>query len=533
MKFRPLILFLLLSVINCYSQTGTFLKTFTNTPTYGGPMMRHCGLDTMSRNSFITSGSKLRFSSGPGDTLLFDSYIQKTEVSGLTNWFRMYHLWGNAMCLKDAKVLSNKDILCTGMTNEFYTSDGSIKHGILMKTDSNGFVQWCRLYPRQKFYKLLERSDGNIGIVAADSGGGNGKNLKLALIDPAGNLLWCKRLQCPDSGFYGVHIIEGKDKSFLINANYSLMILVDSSGNHLNDLQAPSGVGFYRGINYYNQNFYIAGYNTNGSKLTSAITKTDMSLNLIWHKAYQPNSYHSEFHNIMALAPNNLMLFCEPEGMSFSPVMQRTGFAFFDSSGVYRRSHIFTSDSMPLLPQDLIRLNNDKILFTGFSSQLQYFGIIDTTANHFCKRDTAIWNPVPAIQPVNTNSFTSINSTLNYTTVPVFTYSPFDLSIIYRCNTGPTTTEIEEENNEEKIILFPSPASDFLVVEINSETKRNKQVDFKIYNSLGQKIMGDKFLPESKSFIIDLRNLTEGIYYFVYNFDSERSTTEKIVVTKH
>lgn len=519
-----------------FSQTATFLKTYSNTPSYGVYSMPYCGLDTMSRNSFITSGCKLRFSTGTSDTCVLDSYIQKTEISGLTNWFRMYHLYGYAFYLRDAKVLNNKDILCSGMTNDFYTPDGSIKHGILMKTDSNGFVQWCHLFPRQKLYKLLERSDGNIGVIAADSGGSYGKNLKLALINPAGNLLWCKRLLSPDSGFYGVNIIEGKNKSFLINANYNLMILLDSIGNHINDLTfspVTASQGFYRAINYYDQCFYIAGYNYNSS-LLATITKTDLSLNLIWHKAYKSSiSSNSEFHNIMALSPNNLLLFCEPEGFSFNPVMQRTGFAFFDTSGIFKKSHIFTSDSFPVLPEDFIKLNNGKILLTAFSSQLQYFGIIDTASTSFCKRDSVSWSFVPSAQPVNTNSFTSVNSTLNYYSIPVLTYQPFDLNIVYKCSTGPSgPTYIDEENKGEKITLFPSPSSDFLYIQINSETKRNKQISFKVYNSIGQKVMDDKFFLESKFFLIDLRSFAEGVYYFVYNFDSGNPTTEKIIVTK-
>ena len=498
--------------------------------------MVHCGLDTMSRNSFITGGCKARFSTGPSDTMPLDSYIQKTEISGLTKWFRMYHLSGYASYFRDAKVLKNKEILCSGITNDFFTPDGSIKHGILMKTDSNGFVQWCHLYHRQKIYKLLERSDGNIGVVTSDSGGVYGKNLKLALIDPAGNSLWCKRLLTSDTGFYGANIIEGKDKSFLINSNYGIMILLDSMGNHINDLIAAAGGGFHRAVNYYNQYFYIAGYQSS-TNLLSTITKTDLSLNLVWHKAYQSLNGNSEFHNILPLSPNNLLVFCEPENYGLSPNLQRSGFAFFDSSGTYKKSHLFSTDTLPLLPGHLIPLNNGKMLFTGNHSQAQFFGIVDTTAGNFCKRDSITWTNLPCVQPVNTISFTCINSTFNYSSIPVLTYQPYDLNIIYKCSSGPSgsldPTGIDEKDAGEKITLFPSPSSDFLYVQINSETKRNKNVSFKIYNSIGQKIMEDKFLLESKSFIIDLRSFTQGIYYFVYNFDSESQITEKIVVTKN
>ncbi len=536
-KVRLFILTIIVGA-NISAQTTNFLKVFNSAPNYTIIELAYPALDTLSKNSFVTTGCKIRFAVNAADTLSYDSYMQKTEVSGLTKWHRMYHLNGYSLNIKDVKVLPNKEILCAGQTNDFFNSDGSKKHGILMKTDSTGYVQWCRIYPRQKIFKLLKRSDGNIGVLASDSGGFYGKNLKLALLNPSGNLIWCKRLVSPDSGFAGFSIIEGKNKSFLINSNNSLLILLDSLGNHVNDLVfSPSSVtkGFYRATNYYNQNYYITGY-YNSTSLYSTITKTDPSLNIIWHKTYQSLNGNSEFHNILPLAPNNLLVFCEPENYGTSSDLQRCGFAFFDSSGVFKKSHLFTTDSVPILPAEFIKLNDSKILFNASWNYAQFFGIVDTANGSFCKQTQITWNNVAGSSPINTNSFTSINSTFNYSLVPVHVYQPFDMQIDYFCSSGPVgpldPTSIGEEDLENDVTLFPSPTSDFLCIHFDSETKKHKSFNFKLINSGGQQIMTDRFYLESKSFLVDLRKLSSGIYYFEYYFDSDKPTTKKIIVSK-
>lgn len=69
--------------------------------------MPYSGIDTLSQNSFITGGFKMRFSNNSNDSLTMDSYLQKTEISGLTKWHRNYHLNGYDLTFKDLKIMPN------------------------------------------------------------------------------------------------------------------------------------------------------------------------------------------------------------------------------------------------------------------------------------------------------------------------------------------------------------------------------------------------------------------------------------------
>lgn len=531
--------------VSAHGQINTFLKTFSATAGYNTTEYLFSGLDTLSKNSFITTGCKMRSPLNSSDTLVVDGYIQKTEISGLTKWFRSYHINGHALSLQDVKVISNKEILAVGHTDNFGNPNANLKHGIIIKTDSNGYPIWCRLYPRQKIYNILRRSDGNIGIVASDSGNFLAKNLKLALLNPSGNLIWCKRLMSPDSDFYSIHIKEGINKSFIINNKYSIMILIDSGGNHINDItyNPPSAAqGFHNAINYYNQYYYITGCNTNSSnKLLSTVTKTDASLNIIWHKNYQSGGGDSEFHNIVALAPNNLMVFCEPENYGTSPYLSRSGFVFLDSNGTFKKSYLFTPDSFPILPYELIPLRNGKFLFSAFNSNiLNFFGIVDTASGSFCKQTQINWNNVTAPSPINTNSFACVNAAFNYSTIPVYVYQPIDATIEYACSNGSTgpldTTAVsiqEEEYGNNSVNIFPIPTHDFLYVDFNLKIEKRNLITLKLFNSIGQLLINDRIFLESKYLPLDLRSFPYGVYYLTIGLDSEKTITKKVILTKY
>lgn len=543
MTTRNIIAFLLSIGISVHGQINTFLKTYTSTPGY--TTTQNCtGLDTMSKNSFVTIGSKFRWQNNPNDTLLLDGYLQKTEVSGLTKWIRMYHLNGYALAFKDVKVTANKEILCVGQTNDFGTQNGNIKHGIIMKTDSNGYVLWCRLYPCQKIFKLLKMSDGNITVIASDSGSFYGKYLKVVRLDPAGNTLWCKRLLPADTnGYTCQNVVEGKNKSILIVSNYARLTLLDSSGNHVKDIIiAPSswiGKGFHRAINNFNNGFYIVGYNKgNASNLGSTILKTDAMLNVLWYKTYESLGGDSEFHNLVAFSPNNILVLCEPENYGTTQNLWRFGYALFDSTGLFRRSNLFMTDSWPILPGELLRLPSNHLLFTAFNNQESYFGIVDTISSSFCNQTQITWSNATNPSPIIANHFSSVNYSFTYSLVNVYTYQPFDFSITYNCSSGPTgpldTTAvgIPEEDISNQIQLYPSPCSDFFTVQMKSDNKESGYVNVKLLNSLGQLLLNNRFPLQAKKIMLDTRPYQSGLYYLVCEFENKSTIVKKVIIQK-
>jgi len=256
---------LLLSPIFSIGQVNYFLKKFSATSGYTVYQMPFPSIDTLSQNSFVTGGFSIRASNSDTDTLFMDSFLQKTEISGLTRWHKKYHMNGHHMAFTHVQVLPDKDILVGGQTNIYYFPR-SDQHGTLLRTDSNGYVKWFRVYPYQKIYRLLKMKNGDIAVLSSDSGGVFAKNLKLVLLDKDGNLKWCKQYLPSDSkGYNGLDLVEGKDRRILIigykvNPLKSFMILSDSTGNIINDIEllAPNYYPrfLYSATNYYDEGFY-------------------------------------------------------------------------------------------------------------------------------------------------------------------------------------------------------------------------------------------------------------------------------------
>ena len=120
MNIRRRFIILFLSFAFCevfVSQNNLFLKNFASSPIYTVFSFSDAGIDTLSSNSFITGGFQVRWSNGNGDSLTKNSFLQKTEVSGLTKWYRNYHLNGYDLTFQDLKVMPNKDILVGGQTS--------------------------------------------------------------------------------------------------------------------------------------------------------------------------------------------------------------------------------------------------------------------------------------------------------------------------------------------------------------------------------------------------------------------------------
>lgn len=136
MKFVYLFLYekkLGLSFIVCFifshftslAQSSLFFKghySRTTDTIYGASSI----IDTLSHNSFLFGGVSNR-NTGNIDTLANDSYLLKSEISGLTKWFKKYHLHSRSLSFNDIKTDKNNDILIcassntpTALTPKFY-----------------------------------------------------------------------------------------------------------------------------------------------------------------------------------------------------------------------------------------------------------------------------------------------------------------------------------------------------------------------------------------------------------------------------
>ncbi|MCA6437615.1 MAG: T9SS type A sorting domain-containing protein [Bacteroidetes bacterium] len=551
-KFRQFIFYFCFSTI-AFSQSNLFLKTFSSLQNHTHFFFSDAGIDTLSQNSFITGGCQTRWSVGSNDTLTWNSFLQKTEISGLTKWHRNYHLNGYELSFTDLKVLPNKDILVSGKTTNFLTAP-SPNHGTLMQTDSNGYVKWFRLYPSHRIYKLLSLKNGNIAVLATENGTSYGKNLKISLLNQTGNLIWCKKILSADTNeCYGTDLVEGKNKSILIVGSTtnqplnSFLILFDSLGNKINDLSLVSPLGssskvFYKGVNYLDKGFYVVGVGKgNASNITGSIIKLDNSLNMSWYKLLQTQLGHSEFMDINVVGVNNLIILCEPENYGTTSFIPRAGLTFIDSNAVARKSFLFTTDTFPIIPINFLLLKNGNTLFSAMNPGARYFGITDTISNGFCAFTQINYPNIINNEIFNFNTFSTINSVFNYSITSPYLFQPTDIAITYYCSNGPsgpldptnTTNNFHEfEINECEFKIFPNPSSDFLILTKSSKEYKTAYNKFKIklINSFGEIVLISSFSESDPYIKIDVKKFNSGMYNLFIESDSGENYSRKIIV---
>lgn len=391
--------------------------------------------------------------------------------------------------------------------------------------------------------------NGNIAVLASDSGSFYGKALKICLLNQLGNLIWSKKILPTDpNGYNGIDLVEGKNKNILILGyqpyppGKSFLILIDSLGNKINDVSLNTQI--YKVTNYYDEGYYAVGFGGgNANNITGSVMKINNSLNIQWYKLLQTQSGNSEFMDIIVAGRNNLIILNEPENYGFMPDLQRTGLTFIDSNGISRKNFLFTTDTMPIIPSEFLLLKNGRVLFTAYSPMTQYFGVTDTISNGFCKFTQINYPNINNTQTLNYNTFSTTNSTFNYSTTSLFVYQPFDLTIDYYCSSGPSgsldpTNPINaipsSEQKDIDIITFPNPASDFIVIANKSNENKSSlfKARIKLISSIGEIVLNysnSTFDPYLK---IDVKKFKSGIYYLQIEFENKENYSKKIIIRR-
>jgi len=235
------------------------------TQTYGGPG------DDGGESMVLTSddGIVIAGFNSPGAYMYKDVLLMKTDASGNEIWSRTYNLglndWGRSL-----KQTSDGGFIIAGMTEV----SPQIFDPFLIKTDSEGIMQWYRQY---------------------DYGFGD---------DDRGHAVW----QTSDGGY----IIAGQ--TWLIHGsfgNYDMYVVkTDMNGN----VQwkkvfywENEGADVALAVQQLSDGGYIIGGFTQSSSWASYIIRTDSLGNAIWSNIY-PGSWQSECYDIQATSDGGFIL---------------------------------------------------------------------------------------------------------------------------------------------------------------------------------------------------------------------------------
>ncbi|MBA2610645.1 MAG: T9SS type A sorting domain-containing protein [Bacteroidetes bacterium] len=504
-------------------------------------------LDTLSRNSFLFGGASNR-NTASSDTLANDSYLLKSEISGLTKWFKKYHFHSGSLSFNDIKTDKNNDVLICGSSS---TLTALIPDGFLFKSDSNGIVRWARFYPKQEILSIRPLKDGDIAIFATDSS----KKMKLCLLDVNGNVKWCKRQASNfNNQLYFGKITEGMNKDLLFYGfdGKAFAILLDSLGNNKKNLNMtnPNSLAkiFYSSISFFNNGYFICGVGQGVSNLfTGHLLRLDNSLNILWYKNLITANSYSEFFDITAFNNNSLVLLNEPESYgNTSADLKRMGLTFIDSIGNVRKNILFTSDSVNHLPSKFFLLNDGNILFHGIGytdtitpGMNGCYGITDTLSNGFCGFTPISYINANTSQNFTFNNYSFLNGSLASSTIILNIYVPISNNIEYICSSGPfgpyDPIDLGFEENEIKnsLILFPNPANESVML-INNEYE-NRFLFFtskvRITNVFGISVFETE-IRQNTSLTVNTKEFKEGMYILSIFLTNGETIVKKFII-KH
>lgn len=209
--------------------------------TFGGPLYDGAySVIQVPDGGFILAGTTVNYGAGNSDT-----YLIKTDSDGDLLWTKTY---GGSLNESATSVIQTADggLMVVGTSSD-YTGNNYGRNISLIKTDSNGNMQWAQAYGGTGYdlsTSIQQLADGGYVFAGFTQSFGPGSYLYLNRTDSGGNLLWSKcyggsgsgtgdgahSVQiCQDGGF----IISGFTDRFGLGSTDIYMLKTDSNGSLL------------------------------------------------------------------------------------------------------------------------------------------------------------------------------------------------------------------------------------------------------------------------------------------------------------
>jgi hypothetical protein len=232
---------------------------------------------------------------GAGD---YDFWLVKTDRYGNIKWNQTYGGAFNDLAHSLIKT-SDGGFALTGYTISFGAGPADFW---LVKTDSNGNMQWNKTYGGANYDRansLVETSDGGFAL-AGSSGSGPPADFWLVKTDSNGNMQWNKTYGGTDYD-YAYSLVETSDRGYALagytssfgvgNSNYWL-VKSDMYGNmEWNQIYGEADYNrAYSLVETSDGGFALAGSSGSGFE-DFWLVKTDSNGNMQWNKTYNSGVY--------------------------------------------------------------------------------------------------------------------------------------------------------------------------------------------------------------------------------------------------
>jgi len=437
----------------------------------------------------LTSGQELILANT--QTLLNGngSNLMKLGLNGNVIWSKAYG-GGDPDFIYDVKQTNDHGYIAVGNSS---VNPAPYNDLFIMKTDSNGFLQWGRHFGGSNYEWGMSvvclPGGGCLAAGSTSSYNGSPNNALDAMLlrtDNAGNLLWAKRYSIAPKTARGFKVLSLNDGGFLLTGlmdgsgsnNDIFLLRTDSLGNSLWAKQYIKAFSESIGniISVPNNGFLISAQtaSVSGADWDIYLIRTDSLGDTLWTRTLGGNM-HDVARDVISIDGGYAIL---SQSASFNATGLSTDYdialLFTDADG---NSSCFST------PTDSMIVSNITFIEATFSP----------VVNTFCTMTT---NGPPVISG---GTVTDWCNSLGIS------------SVAGTANSG--------------IMVYPNPAKDFF----NVECKIADPVTFILFNSLGKEIMKRSFNGFNQT---DITALPNGIYFWQAISGNEKQVNGKLIVIK-
>jgi len=94
----------------------------------------------------------------------------------------------------------------------------------------------------------------------------------------------------------------------------------------------------------------------------------------------------------------------------------------------------------------------------------------------------------------------------------------------------PVGTQLEFEDNEDIVSIFPTPSSGDVYLRVNEPEVLNKEVSFEVFDLQGKAVIGLNIVSETTFLDLKDKGLVSGVYAYLLTYDNGKIFSGKLVV---
>ncbi len=457
-----------------------------------------------SDHGYIIAGYATNFIAGAGQ----DVYLVKTDSNGIMQWNKTYGGTNNEV----ATCVSQTNDICTGqlgyiiagivMTGTSYT----YYNGFLIKTNSAGDTLWTRTYATNSYFNSVKQTNDGGFIVAGEFMGATYPGAYLLKTDNLGNVLWSK--------IYGANtatslsqVLQTSDGNYIAcgsnsSNSYGYILKVNTAGDTLwSKRYAFSGGGTYSFVNSIQQTM-DGSYILGGTNEGGSNAYADiLKINSTGNVTWNEQYGSLVTVNSIQQTSNDEYMAIIVNGTSTEYLLKITGTGNVISAREYNTGGASSFGCLQLTKDDGF------VMVGQYSTHNGDVYLIKTDSSGIsCNGD------IPYLMSSTTASAfmacpnlinSSASSTTGHFSGVVNSPSPILATI---CTTSSVGID-EINNNSNNISIYPNPANTTITIENSNFTKEQT---ISVFDMQGQLI--NTLVTNNKKTSFDISSYPSGVY---------------------